>query len=204
MSRAARSDRPLYARTNTFSRVKNDMASIRRRYFYLENEIPQAFRGTRSAHPWGAEPASCLGLSHSLRRGLRLPCSGLIRMTADGGGLDAAPFCSSLVENSARRRNLHRRLAFSTTVRPRRQPWSPLSRRDRRTVRQERSEHRAPGRYRDKDSTFIAPRQAVALAIDAKSLKQKNVDGGEHALVFRFPRGQPSHPALPRPSIMWA
>ena len=49
MSRAARSDRPLYARTNTFSRVKNDMASIRRRYFYLENEIPQAFRGTRSA-----------------------------------------------------------------------------------------------------------------------------------------------------------
>jgi microcystin degradation protein MlrC len=35
--------------TNTFSRVKTDMALIRRRDFHLENEIPQAFRGTRSA-----------------------------------------------------------------------------------------------------------------------------------------------------------
>ncbi len=35
--------------TNTFSRVKTDMAVIRRRDFHLENEIPQAFRGTRSA-----------------------------------------------------------------------------------------------------------------------------------------------------------
>src|SRR5271154_4356126 len=35
--------------TNTFSRVPTDMASIRRRDFHLENEIPQAFRGTRSA-----------------------------------------------------------------------------------------------------------------------------------------------------------
>ena len=35
--------------TNTFSRVKTDMALIRRRDFQLENEIPQAFRGTRSA-----------------------------------------------------------------------------------------------------------------------------------------------------------
>jgi microcystin degradation protein MlrC len=35
--------------TNTFSRVKTDMALIRRRDFHIENEIPQAFRGTRSA-----------------------------------------------------------------------------------------------------------------------------------------------------------
>ena len=35
--------------TNTFSRVKTDMALIRRRDFHLENEIPQAFRGIRSA-----------------------------------------------------------------------------------------------------------------------------------------------------------
>src|SRR5271167_2760291 len=35
--------------TNTFSRVKTDMALIRRRDFHLENEIPQPFRGTRSA-----------------------------------------------------------------------------------------------------------------------------------------------------------
>ena len=35
--------------TNTFSRVKTDMALIRRRDFHLENEITQAFRGTRSA-----------------------------------------------------------------------------------------------------------------------------------------------------------
>ncbi len=35
--------------TNTFSRVKTDMAAFRRRTFYLDNEIPQAFRGTRSA-----------------------------------------------------------------------------------------------------------------------------------------------------------
>jgi microcystin degradation protein MlrC len=35
--------------TNTFSRVRTDMALIRRRDFHLENEIPGAFRGTRSA-----------------------------------------------------------------------------------------------------------------------------------------------------------
>ena len=35
--------------TNTFSRVPTDMAMIRRRDFHLENEIPAAFRGTRSA-----------------------------------------------------------------------------------------------------------------------------------------------------------
>jgi microcystin degradation protein MlrC len=35
--------------TNTFSRVSTDMALIRRRDFHLENEIPEAFRGTRSA-----------------------------------------------------------------------------------------------------------------------------------------------------------
>ena len=37
--------------TNTFSRVKTDMALIQRRDFHLENEIPQAFRGTRRAEP---------------------------------------------------------------------------------------------------------------------------------------------------------
>jgi microcystin degradation protein MlrC len=35
--------------TNTFSRVPTDMAMFRRRDFHLENEIPIAFRGTRSA-----------------------------------------------------------------------------------------------------------------------------------------------------------
>jgi microcystin degradation protein MlrC len=35
--------------TNTFSRVATDMAMIRRRDYHLENEIPTAFRGTRSA-----------------------------------------------------------------------------------------------------------------------------------------------------------
>jgi len=35
--------------TNTFSCVPTDMALIRRRDFHLENEIPQTFRGTRSA-----------------------------------------------------------------------------------------------------------------------------------------------------------
>jgi microcystin degradation protein MlrC len=35
--------------TNTFSQVRTDMALIRRRDFHLDNEIPQAFRGTRSA-----------------------------------------------------------------------------------------------------------------------------------------------------------
>jgi microcystin degradation protein MlrC len=35
--------------TNTFSRVETDMAAFRRRDFHLENEIPAAFRDTRSA-----------------------------------------------------------------------------------------------------------------------------------------------------------
>src|SRR5258708_35944481 len=35
--------------TNTFSRVLTDMAAFRRRDFHLENEIPAAFRDTRSA-----------------------------------------------------------------------------------------------------------------------------------------------------------
>src|SRR5271157_1669316 len=35
--------------TNTFSRVPTDMTMFRRRDFHLENEIPIAFRGTRSA-----------------------------------------------------------------------------------------------------------------------------------------------------------
>ncbi len=35
--------------TNTFSRLATDMAAFRRRDFHLENEIPAAFRDTRSA-----------------------------------------------------------------------------------------------------------------------------------------------------------
>jgi len=35
--------------TNTFSRVLTDMAAFRRRDFHLENEIPAAYRNTRSA-----------------------------------------------------------------------------------------------------------------------------------------------------------
>ena len=44
-----RSDRPLYARNQHLQPVKTDMALTRRRDFHLENEIAQAFRGTRSA-----------------------------------------------------------------------------------------------------------------------------------------------------------
>src|SRR5271166_1990278 len=49
--------------TNTFSRVKTDMALIRRRDFHLENEIPQAFRGTRSAFGATFEAADKYGWS---------------------------------------------------------------------------------------------------------------------------------------------
>src|ERR671932_2931597 len=35
--------------TNTFSRVKTDIPAFRRRDFHLANEIPAAYRGTRSA-----------------------------------------------------------------------------------------------------------------------------------------------------------
>ena len=57
--------------TNTFSRVKTDMALIRRRDFHLENETPQAFHGTRSAlgatfeaagkYGWTVHPVSVRG-----------------------------------------------------------------------------------------------------------------------------------------------
>ena len=49
--------------TNTFSRVPTDMAMIRRRDFHLENEIPQAFRGTRSALGAAFEAADKYGWS---------------------------------------------------------------------------------------------------------------------------------------------
>lgn len=47
--------------TNTFSRVPTDMAMIRRRDFHLENEIPEAFRGTRSAFGATFEAADKFG-----------------------------------------------------------------------------------------------------------------------------------------------
>ena len=47
--------------TNTFSRVPTDMAMIRRRDFHLENEIPVAFRGTRSAFGAAFEAADKFG-----------------------------------------------------------------------------------------------------------------------------------------------
>ena len=47
--------------TNTFSRVKTDMAMVRRRDFHLENEIPVAFRGTRSAFGATFEAADKFG-----------------------------------------------------------------------------------------------------------------------------------------------
>jgi microcystin degradation protein MlrC len=47
--------------TNTFSRVATDMAMIRRRDFHLENEIPIAFRGTRSAFGATFEAADKFG-----------------------------------------------------------------------------------------------------------------------------------------------
>jgi microcystin degradation protein MlrC len=49
--------------TNTFSRVATDMALIRRRDYHLENEIPQAFRGTRSALGASFEAADKFGWS---------------------------------------------------------------------------------------------------------------------------------------------
>jgi microcystin degradation protein MlrC len=49
--------------TNTFSRVPTDMAMIRRRDFHLENEIPVAFRGTRSAFGATFEAADKFGWS---------------------------------------------------------------------------------------------------------------------------------------------
>ena len=47
--------------TNTFSRVPTDMAVIRRRDFHLDNEIPEAFRGTRSAFGATFEAADKFG-----------------------------------------------------------------------------------------------------------------------------------------------
>jgi microcystin degradation protein MlrC len=47
--------------TNTFSRVSTDMAVIRRRDFHLDNEIPEAFRGTRSAFGATFEAADKFG-----------------------------------------------------------------------------------------------------------------------------------------------
>ena len=47
--------------TNTFSRVPTNMAMIRRRDYHLENEIPEAFRGTRSAFGATFEAADKFG-----------------------------------------------------------------------------------------------------------------------------------------------
>jgi microcystin degradation protein MlrC len=47
--------------TNTFSCVPTDMAMFRRRDFHLENEIPVAFRGTRSAFGATFEAADKFG-----------------------------------------------------------------------------------------------------------------------------------------------
>jgi microcystin degradation protein MlrC len=49
--------------TNTFSRVPTEMAMIRRRDYHLENEIPDAFRGTRSAFGATFEAADKFGWS---------------------------------------------------------------------------------------------------------------------------------------------
>src|SRR5215472_13907589 len=47
--------------TNTFSRIPTDIAMFRRRDFHLENEIPVAFRGTRSAFGATFEAADKFG-----------------------------------------------------------------------------------------------------------------------------------------------
>jgi microcystin degradation protein MlrC len=52
--------------TNTFSRVPTDMAAFRRRDFHLENEIPAAFRGTRSAFGATFEAADKFGFTDHL------------------------------------------------------------------------------------------------------------------------------------------
>jgi microcystin degradation protein MlrC len=49
--------------TNTFSRVPTDMAMIRHRDYHLENEIPEVFRGTRSAFGATFEAAEKFGWS---------------------------------------------------------------------------------------------------------------------------------------------
>jgi microcystin degradation protein MlrC len=47
--------------TNTFSRVQTDMAAFRRRDFHRDNEIPVAYRGTRSAFGATFEAADRFG-----------------------------------------------------------------------------------------------------------------------------------------------
>jgi microcystin degradation protein MlrC len=47
--------------TNTFSVVKTDLAAFRRRDFHLDNEIPTAYRGTRSAFGATFEAADTYG-----------------------------------------------------------------------------------------------------------------------------------------------
>src|SRR5437588_6421087 len=47
--------------TNTFSRLKTELADFRRRDFHLGNEIPGAYRGTRSAMGGTFEAADKFG-----------------------------------------------------------------------------------------------------------------------------------------------
>src|SRR4051794_12213674 len=49
--------------TNTFSRLKTELTDFRRRDFHLGNEIPGAYRGTRSAMGGTFEAADRFGWS---------------------------------------------------------------------------------------------------------------------------------------------
>ena len=49
-------------------------------------------------------------------------------------------------------------------------------------------------RYGNKNAALIAPREPLALPIEAKFLEQENVPGGEHAPVSRLSRGRRPHP----------
>ncbi len=77
--------------TNTFSRVPTDMAMIRRRYFHLENEIPQAFRGTRSALGAAFEAADKYGWSLVHLVSVDLYPSGVVTDDARGQLLGCSP-----------------------------------------------------------------------------------------------------------------
>jgi hypothetical protein len=97
MSRAARSDRRFMHETNTFSRVKTDMALIRRRDFHLENEIPQAFRGTRSKASSGLRHG-IINPSHAFSSRFNFVEEAPIGVLGDDllwGGFDKAQFMQS-------------------------------------------------------------------------------------------------------------
>jgi len=81
--------------TNTFSVVKTDLAAFRRRDFHRDNEIPTAYRGTRSAFGATFEAADKYGWT-----GVRLNnlSTGAVRLVTD----DAFDHVTDLIVRAAR------------------------------------------------------------------------------------------------------